>query len=124
MPWRLLADILALLHLVFVLYVMLGGLSVLRWPRSAWVHLPAVVWGVLVEAAGWTCPLTPLENLARAAAGKAGYAEGFIDHYLRILLYPAGLSRELQLVLGGVVLLSNSLIYRLVWRRWRNGRVG
>lgn len=123
MLWRLAADSLMLLHASFVLFVLLGALPALRWPRIAWLHLPAAAWGAAIEFGGWICPLTPLENAARAAAGKAGYASGFIDHYLRLLLYPAGLTRELQLLLGCLVLALNGLLYWRVWRRWR-GRSG
>jgi len=115
MLWRLLADGLALIHLAFVLYVVFGGLLVTYWPRSVWLHLPSLAWGVLVEFSGGICPLTPLENYVRAAAGMVGYGDGFIDHYLRLLLYPGGLTRTLQLGLGVAVLLFNLLIYLRVW---------
>lgn len=123
MMWRLLADLLTLIHAAFVLYVVLGGLLALRWPRSTWLHLPAVLWGGVIEFAGWVCPLTPLENHARLNAGMAGYASGFIDHYLRLLLYPPGLTREVQLALGCGVLLFNGVVYFLIWRRLRLRRV-
>jgi len=117
MLWRLLADGLALIHLAFVLYVVFGSLLVPRWPRSAWLHLPALAWGVLIEFSGGICPLTPLENRVRAAAGMAGYSDGFIDHYLRLLIYPAGLTRTLQVGLGVSVLLFNILVYLRTWRQ-------
>ena len=94
MSLRLAADAVALLHLAFVLFVAFGGLLVWRWPRLAWLHLPAVGWGGWIEFAGWTCPLTPLENALRRAVGKAGYAGGFIDHYLWPPPDPAGSTRE------------------------------
>ena len=115
---RLAADAVVLLHGAFVLFVVLGGLLVWRWPRLAWLHLPAVAWGALLEFAGWSCPLTPLENALRQAVGQAGYAGGFIDHYLRVLLYPAGLTRAGQWVLGAGVLAVNGAGYGLLWRRW------
>lgn len=120
---RLGADALALLHLTFVLFVVFGGLLVLRWPRCACLHLPAAVWGALVELTGWICPLTPLENQLRRIAGKAGYPGGFVEHYLMPLLYPPGLTRDLQLALGVGVLLLNVALYGLVlFRRARRGR--
>ena len=122
-PFRLAADAVALLHLAFVLFVMGGGLLVWRWPRLAWLHLPAVAWGALVEWTGWTCPLTPLEHHLRQAIGQAGYAGGFIDHYLWPLLYPVGLTREGQWALGAGVLALNGAVYgALLWRRTRATR--
>ncbi|MFZ1641068.1 MAG: DUF2784 domain-containing protein [Candidatus Contendobacter sp.] len=117
---RLAADAVALLHLAFVLFVVFGGLRVWRWPRLAWLHLPAAAWGALIEFAGWICPLTPLENYLRQVIGQAGYAGGFIDHYLWPLLYPTGLTREWQWVLGAGVLALNGMVYGilLVRRAW------
>jgi len=115
---RFLADAVVLVHLAFILFVAAGGLLVLRWPRLAWVHVPAVVWGALIE--GWICPLTPLENRLRAAAGEAAYAGGFIDRYIMPIVYPDGLTRGTQLALGIAVIAVNLLIYgRLVIRRKR-----
>jgi len=116
---RLLADLLVLLHLAFALFVVLGGFLVLRRPRLAWLHLPAAAWGAGIEAAGWICPLTPLENDLRRAAGQAGYAAGFIEHYLLRVLYPEGLTRSDQLALAGLVLAINLIAYTLLLRRLR-----
>ena len=118
---RLAADALALLHLGFVLFVAFGGLVVLRWPRLVWLHLPAAAWGAWVEFAGWICPLTPLENALRRIAGTAGYSGGFIDHYLWPLIYPAGLTHDVQLALGlGVVVINVAVYGVLLARRARN----
>lgn len=114
---RLVADLLTLLHAGFVLFVVLGGLLVLRWPRAAWVHLPAAAWGTWVEWAGRVCPLTPLENHFRRLAGQTGYAGGFVEHYVIPVLYPAGLTRNLQWVLGGLVVAINLAVYGVAWRR-------
>ena len=120
MIYRWLGDGVALLHLAFVLFVVLGGFLVLRWPRLAWLHLPAAAWGALIEFGGWICPLTPLENRLRRAAGGSGYEGGFLERYVFGLLYPEGLTRRHQLVLGVLVLLLNSAIYGyLTWRRRR-----
>jgi hypothetical protein len=117
MTFRVLADATVLLHGAFVVFVLLGGLLVLRRPRTAWVHLPAVAWGAWVEFAGLVCPLTPLENWLRAHGDGAGYTTGFIEHYLVPVLYPASLSRDLQWGLGSLVLLVNAVMYILVLRR-------
>lgn len=109
--YRLLADLVVVAHLAFVLFVALGGLSVWRWPRLAWVHLPAVAWGVAVEWSGAICPLTPLELFLRRHGGQAGYDGDFIEQYLLPMLYPAGLTREMQIALGGAVLGLNLLFY-------------
>lgn len=120
MIYRVLADLVLVLHLGFVLFVVLGGLLVVRWPRLAWVHVPAAVWGVLIEYAGWICPLTPLENSFRIKGGEAGYSGGFIEHYVQSTLYPQGLTRSTQMVLGSLVLLLNLVVYALVLSKVRN----
>ena len=117
MPYGVLADLVLVVHLGFVLFVALGGLLVLRWPRLAWIHLPAAAWGALIEFTGGICPLTPLENRLRVLAGEAGYAGGFVEHYVTAVLYPDGLTRGAQLGLGAAVLLVNSLIYWVLLRR-------
>ena len=120
MIYRVLADLVLVLHLAFVLFVVLGGLLVVRWPPLALLHVPAAIWGVLIEYTGWICPLTPLENSFRTMGGEAGYSGGFIQHYIQPLLYPAGLTRSTQLVLGSVVLALNLAAYAIVISRWRN----
>jgi len=121
--WRALADLVLVVHLAFVLFVVLGGLLVLRWPRLAWLHVPAAVWGVLIEYTGWICPLTPLENSLRTHGGEAGYAGGFIQHYLQPALYPPGLTRSQQLVLGSIALILNLAAYGIALSRsWSQDR--
>ena len=117
MGYRILADLVVGIHALFVVFVVLGALLALRRPWLAALHLPAAVWGALIELRGWICPLTPLEKSLRAAAGDAGYHGGFIEHYLLPVLYPAGLTRNVQLVLGAVVIVVNLLVYGLVLRR-------
>jgi len=116
---RLLADGVLAFHLAFVLFVALGGLLVLRWPRLAWVHLPCAVWGALIELAGWICPLTPLENHLRRLAGQRGYAGGFLEHYLLPVLYPQDLTRTVQITLGLSVLILNGVVYGYLIHRLR-----
>lgn len=122
MIYGALADLLVVVHGGFVLFVVLGGLLVLwrRW--LAWVHLPAAAYGVAIEAYGWICPLTPLENALRRAGGGAGYEQSFVERYIVSLLYPANLTRELQWWLALTVILVNIAIYVLVWRRWHTPR--
>jgi hypothetical protein len=119
MIWRALADAVLVAHLGFILFVVLGGLLVLRWPRLAWIHVPVVLWGAAIEFFGWICPLTPLEKWLRVMGGEAGYAGGFIAHYLLPLVYPAGLTRGIQLVLGAFVVSVNLAVYLVLWRRSR-----
>lgn len=116
MVYLALADAVLVLHLAFILFVVLGGLLVLwrRW--LLWLHLPAVAWGILIEFTGWICPLTPLENWLRRLGGGRGYSGGFIDHYLGSLIYPEGLTRELQWLLGAFVIAVNAAVYLRVWR--------
>jgi hypothetical protein len=123
MLYTSLADAVLLAHLAFVAFVVIGGAAVLRWRRLAWVHVPAVISAVPIEYAGWICPLTPLENALRQAGGEAGYAGGFIDHHVGLALYPAGLTRGVQVVLGSLVLVLNTLAYWQVARRRRGPRV-
>jgi hypothetical protein len=120
MPYRLLADLVLGLHLLFVLFVVLGGLLLVRWPRLVWIHLPAAVWGAMIELGGWICPLTPLENMFRARAGEAGYQGGFIEHYILPVLYPGNLTRGIQLALATVVIVVNLCVYGYIYRRARS----
>jgi len=113
------ADLVVLVHFVFVLFVLCGGVLALRWPRVVWLHVPAVVWGVLIEFSGWICPLTPLENRLRRAQGETGYEGDFIEHYILPLLYPDGLTRRHQFFLGGLAIAINVAIYVLVLVRHR-----
>jgi uncharacterized membrane protein YhhN len=119
MLYRLLADCVLLLHFAFVAFVVGGGLLVLCWPRWATLHVPAALWGVVVEYSGAICPLTPLEVAWRERGGGAGYAGGFLDHYLTAVLYPAGLTRRAQLALGTIVLATNAVVYATLVVRWR-----
>ncbi|GLZ84626.1 hypothetical protein Pres01_06770 [Metapseudomonas resinovorans] len=117
MSYRIAADAVLLLHLAFILFVVTGGLLVLKWPRLALVHLPAVAWGATVEFFHLICPLTPLENRLRRAAGEQGYSGGFIEHYLVPMIYPAGLTPAIQLWIGAFVLLLNLVPYGLLAMR-------
>lgn len=109
------ANAVALLHLAFVVFVLLGGLAVWRWPKLAWIHIPAAVWGTIIELMHWSCPLTSLENRFLRAAGQAGYSEGFIEHHVFALLYPQGLTRTMEIAIGIFVLTVNVLVYRKVF---------
>jgi hypothetical protein len=122
LPYRLLADAVLVTHAAFVAFVMLGGLLAWRRPRLAWLHLPAVAWGAWIELTGGVCPLTPLENRLRSLAGEQGYPGGFLEHYLLALLYPDGLTHELQLALALLVLAVNAVVYAVAWRRLRRDR--
>jgi len=123
MLYRLLADAVLLLHLAFILLVVFGALFVWRFRRLAWLHVPAVVWAGLIEFSGWVCPLTPLENHLRRLGGEVGYAGGFIEHYLLPVIYPPGLSHEMQVALGLAVVALNGLAYGwLLFRARRHGR--
>lgn len=117
MGYRVLADAVVLFHLLFVAFAVGGGLLAFRWRWMPWVHLPLLAWAAVVEFMGWICPLTPLENTLRAAGGAAGYDGGFVEHYLLPVLYPAGLTRELQWTLGAALLLFNLVVYAFLWRR-------
>lgn len=116
MFYRLLADIVVVLHFCFILFVLGGGVLVLFWRRCAWLHLPAVLWGILIELTGGVCPLTPLENWLRRQGEGAGYHTSFIEHYLIPVIYPAALTNELRLIFALLVVIINTVIYALVLR--------
>jgi hypothetical protein len=123
MIYRLLADLVVLVHLAFVVFAVAGAVLVLRWRWVLWLHLPAVVWAALIEFAGWICPLTPLENRLRILSGGAGYRGGFIEHYLLPILYPSGLTRGVQVMLGSFVIVVNLGIYSWLLVRTVRARV-
>lgn len=113
MVFSILADIVVLIHAVFILFAVLGGFLVWRWKKATLVHLPAVAWAVTVELAGWTCPLTPLENYLRRSAGQSVYEVDFVNQYILPLVYPAGLTRQMQILMGVFVVVVNLIVY---WR--------
>jgi hypothetical protein len=113
------ADVVVVIHLVFILFAVLGGFLRWRWPKLAWLHLPAFAWAVAISLWGWTCPLTPLENWLREQGSETGYDTGFIEHYLLPLIYPDGLTRNIQIILGLIVLVINLIVYGWLWLRRR-----
>lgn len=115
MGYRMAADAILLLHLAFTLFTVLGGLLVLRRPSLIWLHLTAVLWGVVIEWADWICPLTPLENFLREQGGEAGYAGGFIEHYVALILYPENLTIELRYLLGLGLVAVNLIVYGYIF---------
>jgi hypothetical protein len=121
-PYRLGADLVVAVHVLFIAFVVVGGFLAWRWPRLVWAHAPAAIWGALIEFAGWICPLTPLENALRTRAGGVGYAGGFVEHYVLPVVYPAGLTRAVQMILGAGVILINAVAYGVIIARWRQSR--
>jgi hypothetical protein len=120
MAYAWLADLVVVVHAAFVVFAVAGGLLVLWRSWIAWLHIPAAAWAALIEFGGWICPLTPLENMLRERAGETAYGGGFIQHYLLRALYPSGLTRQIQLVLGCLVLAVNIAAYVAVARRRRH----
>ena len=119
MLYRVLADAVLVAHFAFVLFAVLGGLLALRWRRAVWVHVPALAWGVLVQLANWECPLTPLENYFRRLGGEAGYAGGFVEHYVSAILYPEQIGPAFRFVLGLLLLVVNLVAYSFVFHSAR-----
>ena len=119
MTYGALADGVLLVHFAFIVFVVAGGLAVLRWPWVAFLHVPSFLWGAVMELAGWICPLTPLELHLRALAGAGGYEVRFLEHYLLRLIYPGSLTRAMQIAIGAGVLALNALIYAHLLRRTR-----
>ncbi len=122
MPYIILADLVVVVHALFVLFVVFGGLFALRWRRLARLHLPAAVWGAAIELGDWVCPLTYLENYFRLLGGEAGYRGTFIARYLEPLLYPLGLTRQSRIFLGLAVILVNLAIYTRLWWMYRRDK--
>lgn len=118
----ILADAIVVLHLLFILFVVCGGFLILKWPKLIYLHIPAAIWGVYIELSGGICPLTPWENWLRIHSDQMGYQGGFIEHYLIPIIYPVGLTREVQIVLGLVALLINIVAYCLLVIQWRKHR--
>lgn len=117
-----LADLILCLHAGFALFVIVGGFLTVKWPHTAWLHLPAVLWGATIEFTGGICPLTPLEIWLREQTSQQGYREDFLSHYLLPALYPDGLTREMQLLLGLIVLAINLSVYGWLWRQSQRQR--
>jgi len=114
--YAFLADLVLVVHLAFVIFVLCGGLLTLKWRWIAWLHLPAALWGAIVEFTGWICPLTPLENWLRTQSVETSYRSDFIAEYLLPVLYPGDLTRGIQLLLGTVVVALNAAVYWWLWR--------
>lgn len=113
--YLLLADLLVLIHFLFIVFVLLGGILLLKWKKLIWLHLPALLWGIFIQFSGWICPLTPLEIQLRRLAGTDLYQGGFISHYLVPLIYPPGLTSDTQWLLGGILIAVNITIYSLLF---------
>lgn len=114
MIYSILADVVIAVHFLFIVFVVVGALLVLKWRRLVYIHLIAAFWGALIMFQGWICPLTPLENRLRRAAGQSGYDGGFIEHYLLPVIYPSGLTREIQIFLGIGVIIINLILYGII----------
>jgi hypothetical protein len=119
MPYRILADIIVLIHLLFIVFVISGGLLGFYKKWTAWIHIPAAVWGALVELTGWFCPLTPLENRFRISGGAVGYEGSFVEQYIIPLIYPENLTRNTQIAMGISVIVINAVIYFFLIKRYR-----
>jgi len=116
MLYQLLASVVAIIHFAFIVFVIGGGLLLLRWPKLMWIHLPAAIWGFVIEMMGWYCPLTGIENWLLRRAGREGYSGGFVSHYIFALIYPAGLTRTLEIAIGVFVLIVNVSLYVRVFK--------
>jgi len=123
MIYRVAADFVLVTHFAFIVLVVAGGLMVFRYAWFAWIHLPAACWGAFVELTGRICPLTTLENYLRVNAGQEGYADSFVEHYILPVIYPAGLTRNIQLVLAGTVIAVNVIIYATILLRKKRQKI-
>ena len=116
MPYSLLADLVIILHFLFVIFAVIGALLAFKWRKIIWIHIPVVIWAAYIEFSNQICPLTPLEKSLRMKGGESSYTGGFIEHYIIPVLYPPGLTSEIQLLLGCLVLIINIVIYWYVVR--------
>ncbi|MFH1700272.1 MAG: DUF2784 domain-containing protein [Candidatus Zixiibacteriota bacterium] len=124
MAYIIAANIILVIHLGFVVFVILGALLVVKKRWVAWLHVPAAIWGMLIEFQDWICPLTPWENQLRQLGNQSGYTGGFIEHYLLAIIYPSGLTREIQIILGIFVLALNLILYGwMITRKIRDRRI-
>ena len=124
MHYRILADLVVLIHFAFIIFAVLGGILTYWWKKALWLHIPVVLWAGWIEFTGGICPLTPLENWLRSRGEQAAYAIDFVGKYILPLVYPEGLTRGIQLVLGAIVVLVNILIYVCIFkiRKTREGK--
>ena len=112
------ADVIVLIHFCFILFVIFGGLLALKWKKFIWLHVPAMTWGILIEFSGWICPLTKLENEFYRNNKAGEYSTGFIEHYIIPIIYPEGLTRDIQGILGIALIVINLIIYTLLIKKW------
>lgn len=119
MLFRIAADALVILHLLFIIFALLGGLLVLWRTNLMFLHIPAAIWAAIVSFKGWVCPLTPLENSLRYKAGAQGYSEGFVEHYVIPIIYPNGLNFDVQIILGVTAVAVNIAVYTFVYHVYK-----
>ncbi len=122
MLYRLAADLALVTHFAFIVLVVAGALAAFRYAWFAWIHIPAASWGAFVELTGRICPLTTVENFFRTRAGQEGYSISFVEQYIFPVIYPAGLTRDVQLLLAGLVVAVNVIIYAAILLRQRTAR--
>ncbi|MFP4358110.1 MAG: DUF2784 domain-containing protein [Puniceicoccaceae bacterium] len=122
MIFAILATATMVLHFAFILYAVFGAAGVWFAPRTAWIHIPVFIWAGGIMFSGWICPLTPLENHWRDLAGQEGFDGSFIEHYIGRIVYPPGLTRGVQILLGILVLTWNGVLYGLILRRFGRKR--
>ena len=111
-----LTDFVVVVHALFIIFVLSGGLIVLKWHQVMWIHIPCALWGAAIEFFGWVCPLTYLEIYLREIGNANSYENSFIQHYLLPVIYPSGLTTDIQFLLGVIVIVINLIIYFIVWR--------
>lgn len=115
MFYHILADLVVIVHLLFIIFALFGGLLLLLRNYLVFIHIPAAIWAALISFKGWVCPLTPLENHLRSATGSEGYTVGFVEHYLIPVIYPVGLTPTIQILFGIIVVIANLGIYAFVY---------
>ncbi len=124
MFYQIVADLVVIAHLLFIIFALFGGLLVILRGYLVFFHVPAVIWASLISFKGWLCPLTPLENYLRSAAGTEGYADGFVEHYLIPVIYPVDLTSTIQIIFGIIVVIVNLGIYAFIYYKNITNRSG
>lgn len=97
------ADVVVVIHFAFVVFVVIGGLLALRWPRALWLHVPSVIYSIWIITFSINCPLTSIERDLRDRAGEGRYQESFIERYVEGVLYPGDMLRQAQAVAAVIV---------------------
>ena len=115
--YELFANLTLIIHLIFILFVIFGGLLFFIFSKIIYIHLPAVLWGIYIELNNSICPLTYIENWFLLKGELTTYSNDFINNYLFPIIYPEGLTSEIQIYFGISLIVFNIFIYGLIYNK-------